>query len=79
MLSAVSVRRGCTFIIFIYGIIYLKKTTKKLIPNFIWNQYVKIRVSINKRNQKKIQDNEYLDYYKLHEFDEITNKIELKY
>ena len=27
---------------------------------------------------KKIQDNEYLDYYKLHEFDEITNKIELK-
>ena len=46
------------FIIFIYGIIYLKKTTKKLIPNFIWNQYVKIRVSINKRNQKKIQDNE---------------------
>lgn len=27
---------------------------------------------------KKIQDNEYLDYYKLHEFDDISNKIELK-
>lgn len=27
---------------------------------------------------KKIQDNEYLDYYKLHDYDEITNKIELK-
>ena len=27
---------------------------------------------------KKIQNNEYLDYYKLHEFDDISNKIELK-
>ena len=27
---------------------------------------------------KKIQDNEYLDYYKLHDYDELTNKIELK-
>jgi hypothetical protein len=27
---------------------------------------------------KKLQNNEYLEYYKLQEFDEITNKIELK-
>ena len=27
---------------------------------------------------KKIQNNEYIDYYKLHEFDDISNKIELK-
>jgi hypothetical protein len=42
-------------------------------------------VSYNSKNNityqhiiKKLQDNEYLNYYKLQDFDEITNKIELK-